>query len=680
MSGSRIPDQESVERKLNSIKSATLPLPPAPANTPAMPPLRTQSLHDDEIDEATSFQLPPSPSTVYNRSTWSSPIVDELGGYTHKSLVPVSSMERLPDLVEAPGDSPRASEFQYLDNDDHEDVRLEDEVEEDATGDQFRLAARLAMYQMKGFQKPHCIDEGQEGLEKSKIEEDVDAAVASGLDKGPIYGDYVFEKSCGSVVYREIFHPDWVPLALDEQLMKREEGLVQGPITALQDIVVDDGRPDFYTATDIVDQLPEDLGNLDVDNDREKIDPNVGPASSLYIRPDITQEARTSDPKSNPQAPSISQITPRRRFSEDSILSPASSPPISLEMATCGSLYDSPQSSPFSILSSPPGKRVSFTDPSAIPPETPFTGTLKFFKTLKNQSKGVGNEKITAYCSPSPGKRRKTSLPNEITDVARAAEKADEDEVEESEEARELSKLDKFRDYDIGPLDTVIETDIAGDLIILESSVVQHASLSPSFPSVPDTKDQEEQHEQKEFRAVQTAADPTTWPTLTESSTKDSANAKANAKALVYDLHIPGHYGEACKLRISTNASEDTIAQYIRKRGEELEAEEDDIDKSVTEFLADPPSFLVDDADANPDALIATSDNAAGDVNDGPVFIKVIGMIPMVIFWAVVGGVANIATGAIESLMEKMMALAVGKGEEGNDKGEYDREEEEEEE
>ncbi|KAF1949070.1 hypothetical protein CC80DRAFT_555686 [Byssothecium circinans] len=115
-------------------------------------------------------------------------------------------------------------------------------------------------------------------------------------------------------------------------------------------------------------------------------------------------------------------------------------------------------------------RRIQFTSPSAVQ-ETPFKKTLNYFK----QYRGKEN-------SPSKS-RRNASLPEEIAEMAKEAglrvETDDIDEkkrvgmdggvgkVDGGKEDVEEEELEKYREMDLAPLDTVMEGELAGDLIMM---------------------------------------------------------------------------------------------------------------------------------------------------------------------------------------------------------------------
>ncbi|KAF1996661.1 hypothetical protein P154DRAFT_607738 [Amniculicola lignicola CBS 123094] len=97
------------------------------------------------------------------------------------------------------------------------------------------------------------------------------------------------------------------------------------------------------------------------------------------------------------------------------------------------------------------GRKVSFADAPTTVPETPFTRTLNYFKELKvATSKNKENSPLKH--------RRNASLPEEI--AALQNEAADFFSDGDGED------LDQYREKDLAPLNPVMETQNAGDIIM----------------------------------------------------------------------------------------------------------------------------------------------------------------------------------------------------------------------
>ena len=164
--------------------------------------------------------------------------------------------------------------------------------------------------------------------------------------------------------------------------------------------------------------------------------------------------------------------------------------------------------------------------------ETPFVKTMKYFKQFKDKEN-----------TPSKS-RRNASLPEEIAELAKAAQQED---VEEDKEM-----WDKFREMDLAPEDPVMGDGLAGDLII---------------PATP----------MKKLECTLPANNQ--GPTEPLKHKEQSTGTAENVKTTVYEILIPGNYDDAFALRFgSRSQSLQQIALYIRLRAEELEANIDDID------------------------------------------------------------------------------------------------------
>jgi hypothetical protein len=110
------------------------------------------------------------------------------------------------------------------------------------------------------------------------------------------------------------------------------------------------------------------------------------------------------------------------------------------------------------VMSTPSGRHLDFTTNSTIH-DTPFTKTLSYFK----QQNGKEN-------SPSKA-RRKAALPEEIAELVRESEEED---------------LDKYRDVDLAPMEPVMESDTAGDLITFGTPVKAMISTCEKSTTHPD--------------------------------------------------------------------------------------------------------------------------------------------------------------------------------------------------
>jgi len=120
-----------------------------------------------------------------------------------------------------------------------------------------------------------------------------------------------------------------------------------------------------------------------------------------------------------------------------------------------------PDSRP-TVVATPSGNHLAFTPTSTIP-ITYFTKTLKDFK------KYSGKEN-----SPSKS-RRNASLPEEIAELAK--------------EAKEEEDLEKYREIDLAPMEPIMESKNAGDLITFgtpaRSKILTPPIDTPSPTQVP---------------------------------------------------------------------------------------------------------------------------------------------------------------------------------------------------
>jgi hypothetical protein len=108
------------------------------------------------------------------------------------------------------------------------------------------------------------------------------------------------------------------------------------------------------------------------------------------------------------------------------------------------------------VIQTPGGHHIAFA-PNAAIPDTPFASTLKYFR---QQHRGKEN-------SPSKS-RRNASLPEELAELAREAEKEEQlEQCLEADDEEEEEDLDKYREMDLAPLDPVMKSENAGDLITL---------------------------------------------------------------------------------------------------------------------------------------------------------------------------------------------------------------------
>ena len=165
--------------------------------------------------------------------------------------------------------------------------------------------------------------------------------------------------------------------------------------------------------------------------------------------------------------------------------------------------------------------------------DTPFAKTMKHFKQFK------GKENM-----PSKS-RRNASLPDEIAELAKAAQQ---DGIENEQEMWKA-----YREIDFAPEDPVMDAGLAGDLIMAGTPTKQRITAP--------------------LEHVKSVT-----PTLNDGQVSRTPIGDAGT---VYEVSIPGHYDDAFRLRFRSKSSIQRIASFIRKRGEELEANEKDIDHVV---------------------------------------------------------------------------------------------------
>jgi hypothetical protein len=160
---------------------------------------------------------------------------------------------------------------------------------------------------------------------------------------------------------------------------------------------------------------------------------------------------------------------------------------------------------------------------------------MKYFKQFKDKEN-----------TPSKS-RRNASLPEEIAQLAKDAQQEGLDD--------DKAMWDKYREIDFAPEDPVMEDEVAGDLIISATPMKRDMlTLPPTHQVSGEPINNKEQ---------------TTTPMDKE-------------KGTVYEVGIPGHYGDAFSLRFrSTSDSLESIASFIRRRGEDLEAKQEDLDLVV---------------------------------------------------------------------------------------------------
>ncbi|KAF1975720.1 hypothetical protein BU23DRAFT_552217 [Bimuria novae-zelandiae CBS 107.79] len=284
--------------------------------------------------------------------------------------------------------------------------------------------------------------------------------------------------------------------------------------------------------------------------------------------------------------------------------------------------------------------------------DTPFAKTMKYFKKFTDKEN-----------TPSKS-RRNASLPDEIAELAKAAQQ------EGIEDDKEM--WDKYMEIDFAPDDPVMGDEIAGDLIMMGTPTRQGGRIANGHCS----------------------STPLLHPK------HQVASRGLEKEGTVYEVSIPGHYDDAFQLRFRSKSSFEHVASFIRQRGEDLEASPADIDYVVEEFLKSPSNFIV--TDESPDAMgselgsqdgksVADSrgrnsieaaelkgtpsakgdseyqDHEYGDAGDkqlilyqeDPVFVKVIGMLPQAMFWTVAQPIARYTNKAFDKTLGMLTGLSL---------------------
>ncbi|KAF1842791.1 uncharacterized protein K460DRAFT_340230 [Cucurbitaria berberidis CBS 394.84] len=271
-------------------------------------------------------------------------------------------------------------------------------------------------------------------------------------------------------------------------------------------------------------------------------------------------------------------VTTARRASEDAPMSSLSFP---LQV-------NSP-----AVIQTPGGKHIGFA-PNATIPDTPFAKTLNYFK----QYKGKEN---------SPSKRRRNaSSPEEIAELAREA-------IDDDEEG--LKDLDKYREMDLAPMEPVMESDSAGDLITLGTPA--KARRSQSFTAVGQGPFQL----QCMLANERVGLDQHTIPELVE-----AANEEIECDAL---RQLEDREQTASPL--FTHSS-------IREQDKDNDADTEDSDYV---------------------SRTVQKENQLVQISQHPTFILVVEMLPGAMFWATAAQIVKYSNGAFDMLVEKLTGLKV---------------------
>ncbi|KAF2028134.1 hypothetical protein EK21DRAFT_114189 [Setomelanomma holmii] len=247
-----------------------------------------------------------------------------------------------------------------------------------------------------------------------------------------------------------------------------------------------------------------------------------------------------------------------------------------LPVSRCAS-EDPPPSSSFpifpsepTVVPSPGGTHLEFTCSATIP-DTPFAKTLKYFKHYKGKEN-----------SPSKS-RRNASLPEEIAELL--ARDAEEDE-----------DLEKYREVDLAPMEPVMESATAGDLITLGTPP---KSRDPSLPGLESTM-------------------------------------------LLGPCPMPRESGE-----------ENLVEQVASLSGPSIKPmSQSTLHPSLVEQNED------DDADAEAsDAVSAANQRQAIDRPKHPTFVTIVELLPKAMFWVAAAPIARLGNKAYDTIVEKFTSL-----------------------
>lgn len=238
---------------------------------------------------------------------------------------------------------------------------------------------------------------------------------------------------------------------------------------------------------------------------------------------------------------------------------------------------DPPPSSSFlilpsepSVVSAPGGSHLDFTSSATIP-DTPSAKTLMCFK----QYRGKEN-------SPSKS-RRNASLPDEIAELL-------------ARDAEEEEDLEKYREVDLAPMDPVMESATAGDLII---------STTPY-----------------KFRVSTLLGLEGTIPIKVNHMKKKTEESVSNGQSTRTHQHF---------LDLESQPSEPSDLVEQDDKG--------DADAKSSDEAAS----------AKQQQLIVYSQH--------PTFVTVLGLLPQAMFWATAAPIAQLSNKAYDAMVEKLMGL-----------------------
>ncbi|KAF2739130.1 hypothetical protein EJ04DRAFT_559938 [Polyplosphaeria fusca] len=141
-------------------------------------------------------------------------------------------------------------------------------------------------------------------------------------------------------------------------------------------------------------------------------------------------------------------------------------------------------------------------------------------------------------------------------------------------------------------------------------------------------------------------------------------------ECLEYEFNIPGHYVHAFKInfKASSNTTSAMIADYVHQRAEELDADPKAITQLLELFYDNPARFAVresekgtimDDSQHGHAENQATTTEIAREV-EHPIFVIVIGLLPMAMASAIIQLVAHYGAKTLNAVMEKLTRLKLG--------------------
>lgn len=240
------------------------------------------------------------------------------------------------------------------------------------------------------------------------------------------------------------------------------------------------------------------------------------------------------------------------------------------------------------VVQTPGGQHIDFA-PNAHIADTPFFNTLRHFK---EHNKGKEN-------SPSKS-RRNASLPAEIAAVAREAEK----EEQLDKRCEEEEGLEQYREIDLAPMEPVMESDAAGDLITLSTSSLPRGVL------------------------------------IDVGQDSDHSSGKDESTKMAHDLQ-------------PVSPQDQSVSNG------EVEQIEDPA-TSPSRLCLPLEQDTEEDADAeDSDSPFNPEQKQLNLYPHQPTFVTVIGLIPETLFWVTAAPVARLANKAYDTLIEKFTGLEI---------------------